>query len=245
MKLVINADDYGMRASIDAAIENLFDLGILCSASLLVTGASATEAGDFLRAHPEYGAGLHLDLDPIFSAAGFGKDDHGRFLVPDIFFEQEEIRTSIHDKILRQLESFHRLTGRTPDHLNGHHHVHLFIPVLKTILPLLRQAGVSSIRYVSSFYPTAWQAGAARELIREAGLVTTKLFFEGVDLPGPQDACSAEVMVHPALPVAAEEKRRTRDYAALADEGFRLRLVSAGYQLCTFADLAACSCRYV
>jgi len=243
MKLVINADDYGMRASIDAAVESLFELGVLQSASLLVTGASARDAGAFLRSHPECGAGLHLDLDSIFSAAGFGKDDHGRFLVPDIFFEQEEVTAAIHDRTLAQLESFRLMAGRTPDHLDGHHHAHLFIPVLRIILPLLRQHRVPAIRCFSSFYPTGWQAGAARELIREAGLVTTRLFFEGVDLPGPQDACSAEVMVHPAMPVAAEEKWRAREYAALADEAFRLRLVSAGYELCTFADLAAVPCQ--
>ncbi|HOG65751.1 MAG TPA: ChbG/HpnK family deacetylase [Spirochaetota bacterium] len=242
MKLVINADDYGMRASIDAAVESLFELGVLRSASLLVTGASARDAGAFLGAHPGLGGGLHLDLDGIFSSAGFGKDDHGRFLVPDIFFEQDDVRSAIHDRTLAQLESFKLMTGRTPDHLDGHHHAHLFLPVLQIILPLLQRFRVPAIRWFQGFYPTGWQAGAARDLIHDAGLATTKLFFDGVLLPGPQEACSAEVMVHPAMPVAAEEKWRAREYAGLADESFRLRLISSGYEPCTFADLAAAPC---
>jgi predicted glycoside hydrolase/deacetylase ChbG (UPF0249 family) len=89
MKLIINADDYGMRSAIDAAVEHLFQSGVLTSASLMVTGSSAKDAAQFLARHEQFGAGLHIDLDGVFSEAGFGKDDHGRFLVPDIFFDQE------------------------------------------------------------------------------------------------------------------------------------------------------------
>jgi predicted glycoside hydrolase/deacetylase ChbG (UPF0249 family) len=243
MKLIINADDYGMRASIDAAVESLFGLGVVTSASLMVRGASAREAGAFLASHPQAGAGLHLDLDSLFSAAGFGKDDHGRFLVPDIFFEQEEVRSEIYDQTAAQLELFKKLTGRTPDHLDGHHHVHLFLPVLDLIIPLLISHKVPSMRYFTSFYATTWQVSASRDRIREAGLTIPALFLEGVELPGQQDACSAEMMVHPAMPVAAEQKWRARHYAALADEAFRQRLASPGYELCTFADLAAVPCQ--
>ncbi|MDR2733848.1 MAG: ChbG/HpnK family deacetylase [Spirochaetota bacterium] len=239
MKLIINADDYGMRPAIDAAVEHLLQIGVVTSASLMVTGSSAGDAAAFLAKNARFGAGLHLDLDMVFSSAGFGKDDHGRFLVPDIFFDQEEVRSAIREQLARQFGLFREMTGRVPDHLNGHRHVHLFPPVLELMMPFLKEHSIPCIRFFPSFYADPPQAAAIRDLLEQNALISTKIFTDGPHLPAPELACSAEVMVHIALPAAAEQKSRLREYALLADEAFRRSLESPGYELCSFAELAA------
>ena len=52
-KLIINGDDFGMHASINQAIENSFEKGILTSASLVANGDAfleITASGEMLRA---------------------------------------------------------------------------------------------------------------------------------------------------------------------------------------------------
>jgi len=238
MKLIINADDYGMRPAIDAAIEHLFQSGALTSASLMVTGSSAEDAARFLAANARFGAGLHLDLGEVFSSAGFGKDDHGRFLVPDIFFEQEDAREAIRERLTAQFALFGRMVGRMPDHVNGHHHVHLFPSVLELMLPLMDEYSVPCIRFFPSFYADPPQAEEARNFLIKNDLIFTELCIEGTDLPAPGLACSAELMVHVALPAAVEERSRLREYTALAGEDFLRGIRALGYECCSFADLA-------
>ena len=239
MRLIINADDYGMRPTIDAAVEHLLHCGVLTSASLMVTGASAREAAQFLVKHAQFGAGLHLNLDDIFSGAGFGKDDHGSFLVPDIFFEQEEVRAAIRERLAEQFALFVRMVGRAPDHVNGHRHVHLFPPVLALMMPLMKEYAVPCIRFFPGFYAEPPQAASIRDLLNENALVYTELCIQGPHLPASELACSAELMVHIALPASAEQKSRLREYAALADESFLRDIRASGYVCCSFADLAA------
>jgi predicted glycoside hydrolase/deacetylase ChbG (UPF0249 family) len=241
VKLIINADDYGMRPAIDAAVEHLLRIGAVTSASLMVTGSSARDAAAFLANtnNARFGAGLHLDLDMIFSGAGFGKDDHGRFLVPDIFFDQEEVRAAIREQLIRQFGLFCEMTGRKPDHVNGHRHVHLFPPVLELMMPLLKEYSIPCIRFFHTFYADPTQAAGIRDLLEKNALVFTEIFAEGPPLPAPELACSAEIMVHVALPSAAEQKSRLREYALLADEAFRRSLAPPGYEPCSFAELAA------
>jgi predicted glycoside hydrolase/deacetylase ChbG (UPF0249 family) len=238
MRLIINADDYGMRPTIDAAVEHLFLSGVLTSASLMITGNSAHDAAQFLAGNARFGAGLHLNLDDIFQE-GFGKDDHGRFLVPDIFFEQDGVRDAIRERLAGQFALFERMVGRAPDHVNGHRHVHLFPPVLELMVPLMKEYAVPCIRFFPGFYAEPPQAAEIRDLLDENALVYTELFVEGPHLPSPELARSAEIMVHIALPAAAEQKSRLREYAALADEGFLRDIRAPGYTCCSFADLAA------
>jgi predicted glycoside hydrolase/deacetylase ChbG (UPF0249 family) len=239
MKLIINADDYGMRPAIDAAVEHLLQIGTVTSASLLVTGSSAADAAAFLAKNPQFGAGLHLDLDMIFDEAGFGKDDHGRFLVPDIFFDQDGVRAAIREELARQFSLFNEMTGRMPDHVNGHHHVHLFPPVLELMLPFLKQYAVPCVRFIQNFYADPPQAAEIRDLFKDNALINTEIWIEGPHLAAPELACSAELMVHIAVPSAAEQKSRQRESALLADEAFRQSIAASDYALCSFADLAA------
>lgn len=60
--LIINADDLGMCHSVNTAIFNALQNGIVCSATLMVPCPWALHAMQFLAAHPEIPFGIHLTV---------------------------------------------------------------------------------------------------------------------------------------------------------------------------------------
>ncbi len=60
--LIINADDLGMCHSVNTAIFNALQNGIVCSATLMVPCPWALHAMQFLAAHPEIPFGIHLTM---------------------------------------------------------------------------------------------------------------------------------------------------------------------------------------
>ena len=58
--LIINADDFGLCHSANAAVFDLFEAGCLKSSTLMTPCPGADEAIDFAIAHPEYAIGVHL-----------------------------------------------------------------------------------------------------------------------------------------------------------------------------------------
>jgi hypothetical protein len=60
--LIINADDLGMCHSVNTAIFDALQNGIVCSATLMVPCPWALHAMQFLAAHPEIRFGIHLTV---------------------------------------------------------------------------------------------------------------------------------------------------------------------------------------
>ena len=60
--LVVNADDFGRSASINAAVVQAHRAGILTSASLMLNESATDEAVALARENPRLGVGLHLTL---------------------------------------------------------------------------------------------------------------------------------------------------------------------------------------
>lgn len=60
--LIINADDLGMCHSVNTAIFDALQNGIVCSATLMVPCPWALHAMQFLAAHPEIPFGIHLTV---------------------------------------------------------------------------------------------------------------------------------------------------------------------------------------
>jgi chitin disaccharide deacetylase len=61
-RLIVNADDFGRSASINAAVVRTHCEGILTSASLMVNEPAFDEAVSLAKQNPTLGVGLHLSL---------------------------------------------------------------------------------------------------------------------------------------------------------------------------------------
>jgi len=236
MNIIINADDFGMRPGIDNAIIELVEKGLLTSVSLLITHPNKDFAIDYINKHPELGAGIHLDLDSFFTRAGFGTNHLGRFLVPDVFFENEDLIKDLKTEIVSQLDIFCS-SGRIPDHVDGHHSVHLFLPILRILLPEMKKRNIPAIRFDNAFYQVTSDTVIAIDLLHEYGIVYPEKFVHGPVLPEKNGALSAELMVHVSQDVPEEECWRIKERSMLLNPHFSNRLKDDAYSLISFSDI--------
>ncbi|MGI8622208.1 MAG: ChbG/HpnK family deacetylase [Solirubrobacteraceae bacterium] len=139
--VIVNADDFGASAGVNAGIVEAHAHGIVTSTSLMVTGRAATEAARLARAHPGLSVGLHLDLD--------GEDADPRVPLDDA--------AAVRAELAHQLGAFGRLLGRAPTHVDSHHHVHRRPELAPLVGELVAPLGVplrgdGRVTYVGGFY---------------------------------------------------------------------------------------------
>lgn len=126
-KLIINADDFGMKEEVNRAICELYELGVVSSTSCMTNMPAWPQAAEYLRQHPEFGAGVHLvfnDGNPVLPAkkvpAIVGND--GQFL------EDQQImwgfrpgtNRQLRDEFRAQINRYIQDVGAPPDHLDNH-----------------------------------------------------------------------------------------------------------------------------
>lgn len=126
-KLIINADDFGMKEGVNRAIVELHQKGIISSVSCMTSKPAWPQAAHYLRQHPELGAGVHLVfndgypvLPPEQVPAILGKD--GQFL------EDQQImwgfrpgtNRQLRDEFRAQIDRYIQDVGAPPDHLDNH-----------------------------------------------------------------------------------------------------------------------------
>jgi predicted glycoside hydrolase/deacetylase ChbG (UPF0249 family) len=114
--LIVNADDFGRSAGVNAGVITGRESGIVTSASLTVRWPAAAEAAAYCRANPGFGVGLHLEL-------GEWVFDSGEWRVAYEVVSLSDAK-AVAAEVTSQLDSFRDLLGRDPTHLDSHQHVH-------------------------------------------------------------------------------------------------------------------------
>lgn len=154
-RLIVNADDFGRSADINAAVIAAHEQGILTTASLMVNEPAAAAAVELARLHPRLGVGLHLVLacgratPGIPATPGLVSPD-GRF--PDSapaaglrYFLRRDLRATLRREVAAQFDAFAR-TGLPLDHVNGHLNIHLHPTILRLVLDLAPPARPQRLR---------------------------------------------------------------------------------------------------
>ncbi|MFM7571781.1 MAG: hopanoid biosynthesis-associated protein HpnK [Snowella sp.] len=153
--LIINGDDFGFSSSVNHAIIESHEQGILTSTSLMVSGQACTEAVNLAKNHPDLGVGLHLVLVCGQSVLPYEKIPHlvdrdGNFLDDPvkaglIYQFNREARKELALEIRAQLEKFQE-TGLPMSHLDGHLHLHVHPVVLGIIKDLAAEFALKVLR---------------------------------------------------------------------------------------------------
>ena len=153
-RLIVNADDFGLSPSVNAAVIRAHREGILTTASLMVNEPGFAEAVRLAGENPRLGVGLHLTLLmghsalPPASIPGLvnarGEFSNNPVGVGLAYFFKRGLREQLRAEIHAQFEKFHA-TGLPLDHVNGHLHLHLH-PVVFNIL--MQDAGILRIRHL-------------------------------------------------------------------------------------------------
>jgi predicted glycoside hydrolase/deacetylase ChbG (UPF0249 family) len=120
-RIVLCADDYGLSPGVSRGILELLARGRLSAVSCMVVFPEFAEDGAFLR--PFVGLadiGLHFTLTGKRSLASVATEMH--LHAPPV--------ANIAAELERQIDRFREVTGRLPEYIDGHQHVHL-LPVVR------------------------------------------------------------------------------------------------------------------
>jgi predicted glycoside hydrolase/deacetylase ChbG (UPF0249 family) len=179
IRVVVNADDLGIHPAIDAGILRAHREGILTSASILVSGATAEEAsrravaqGLQLGVHLCLSSGLRPAAKPseVASLAPGGAFRFGWADVVRAWFLRE-LRPEEIDRELRAQVSRARDLGTQPDHLDGHQHLHLLPEVCAIVARIAEDEGLA-VRWPREPPSVEWlrAPGAAVKSLLVSGL---------------------------------------------------------------------------
>lgn len=154
-RLIVNADDFGLSPSVNAAVVRAHREGILTTASLMAGEAGFDEAVQLARENPRLGAGLHLVLLHGHAVLPPEKipglvNEHGEFSNSPVavgmkYFFLPGLREQLRAEIHAQFEKFHS-TGLPLDHVNGHLHLHLHPVVFKILMDDSEKLGLQRLR---------------------------------------------------------------------------------------------------
>lgn len=154
-KIIINADDLGMNSSVNEAIKDLIERGLLKSTSIMVkrNQKAFDDALDIVsKLSGSTGFGVHMDLDDFFPF-----DESGHYGI-----YEDDIPSNFHEILLKNAKRIEKDmryqistlidSGVVLTHLDGHHNIHLFPEIFEILLPLLREYGINKVRFPGSFY---------------------------------------------------------------------------------------------
>lgn len=153
--LIVTADDFGAAPEVNDAVEQGHHDGILTAASLMVSGAAASDAVARAKSMPRLRIGLHVvlvDGKPTLPAASIPDlvEETGMFrnamtaAAMRMFF-LPRVRRQLEAEIEAQFDAF-RATGFALDHVNTHKHFHLHPTIASTILRVGKRYGLRAMR---------------------------------------------------------------------------------------------------
>lgn len=228
--LVVNADDFGLSPGVNRGVVEAHERGIVTSTSLMARWPAAAEAAAYAKEHPDLSLGLHFDLGewayrheawaPVYEVAP--TDDAG----------------AVADEVARQLDTFRRLAGGEPTHIDSHQHVHRWEPVRSILIELARELAVplrghgSGIRYCGHFYGQTGKGFPLPDAISVEALI--KILIE---LPPGV----TELGCHPGVDetlASGYRSERAQEVKALCDPRVRAAILAEEIELRPFGGLA-------
>lgn len=213
---IINADDFGMSASVNEAILIAFKSGWINSASLMANLAGFDEACGFLESETVEGRiGVHLNLSegrPLTQRMAECKrfcDAAGMFRFRSASVRHAAMHLNAHERAAVQEELDAQIQacmarGLRPTHLDSHLHQHNEWAIGTIVLGLARKNGIPAIRimrnckrlnppkriYTAMYNARLWGSHLAR----------SRYFGAANEMHTILESCrEVEIMVHPKL----------------------------------------------
>ncbi len=141
MKLIVNADDFGLTSGVNTAVIECYLAGSLSSATLMVNTSAFDEAVEMAKANTGLGVGLHFNLtlgrplSSLHEISSIAMSD-GTFY-PRAMCEKRLIMGRIDTDHIRrefqaQVERF-KASGLKMTHIDSHQHIHIFPKVFDIV----------------------------------------------------------------------------------------------------------------
>lgn len=260
MKIITNADDFGMSEEVNAATIECFERGCLTSATIMPRMPGTAEAVAYALRRPELSFGVHLTYVGDTIEAPVGDPSNIPDLVQScgLFRPSNEVRLlalrnrlSVDQIALETQAQIQSLVdkGVRISHVDSHGHLHKYRPFRRALRAVLPKFGISRVRssqdlYLKKPYKSLnyWYGPIWSRKIRQY-FVTTDHFY----MPSSaRDTCwhdsllglfptlsgsTIEVGVHPGYSESWRADERS-EVLAFGDEARRL-----GYPLIGWSQL--------
>ncbi|WP_294152999.1 ChbG/HpnK family deacetylase [uncultured Selenomonas sp.] len=181
-QMILNADDFGRHAFINASVRDGVERGLLRSASLMAGEPAFDEAVAIAKAHSALGVGVHFtlvdgrpvlppaDVPSLVGSDGRFRPNHMAF-VRDYFLGRIR-RDDIHHELTAQAQKILR-AGLRPDHVDSHQHIHILPGVFSIALDVAESAGIHAVRIPAvDVGDGGFFAGGVSAIVGRLGLYT-------------------------------------------------------------------------
>lgn len=240
MRVIINGDDFGMRAAVNQAILEAHQAGRLTSTSLLVDGAAAAEAVGIAQQQPELGVGLHLNLDPYL---GYDVDGYyGRTLSnvnPAKLQDAIDNLAEVEAEIDRQFSRFLAF-GLAMSHVDSHHNAHLLPEIFGAVVRVAGRYNVRKMRFYPDFYEGETDLYRRHTQILAENAFRTTTHFRDFSDPSATNHLAegvTEVMAHLDKPGWGGEGWCEAQFARLLSPEVEAQLAAQGAHLVSFHQM--------
>lgn len=250
MKVVFNADDFGLHPNVSLGIIHAVERGVVRSTSVLASMVSEDELKSLKRLE-QLGAsyGVHLTLTSGKPLSNFPAEllaEDGSFDKSVVFSPFSMPRLS-REIVLKELSAqVEVLLPYGPSHLDTHHHIHAFGVVLDAIVSLAKTFGLA-VRALNKDMRAYLKAQNIRccdvfidSFFGKNNLTVEKLMFL-LDKASSEGAQKVEVMCHPGyvneIPptLSSYLSQRETELSVLTSDQLMRELATKGYQLINYA----------
>lgn len=224
MRLIVNADDFGLTLGVSEGIIKGIKEGIVTDTTVMVNMESFEESIKLLKENNISEAGLHLNLTCGKSIVNKEEvstivDENGYFFrKPNLFRDDMKIE-EIEKELRAQIEKF-KSSGLRLNHIDAHHHFYIFFDdILDLAIKLAKEEGV----------PMRCPSEEKRNKVIKEGVICPdyfeKTFFDDIiseeylieRLDYLKDEYDVvEFMVHPAI--VDEELKELSSYTYLREK---------------------------
>ncbi|MDQ0201487.1 chitin disaccharide deacetylase [Neobacillus ginsengisoli] len=198
IKLIVNADDFGLSRGVNNGIIDSYLYGIVNSTSMMMNMSGTEHALHLAKKYPELRVGIHLVLTcgrPILEDVPSLVDENGQFKSLSIFMAKNISLDELEREWNAQIERFIH-SGLNPTHFDSHHHVHTLIELSPVVKRLSEKFGIP-VRRNGSIGIDGVESLADLTLFDFYGEGVTPHYF--TNLPARlQDGVTVEIMCHPA-----------------------------------------------
>lgn len=243
MKLIINADDFGLTYGVTQGIYDAIRRGVVTSTTMMVNTWATEYAAELAREDPELAVGLHVNISlgrPLTDCPSLLQN--GCFVKPairNIDTRYDEIQLA--RELSAQYERFVDLVGREPTHIDSHLYTHQKLEkVRQAVLALAEKHGLPVRDADTSLWKAPCFEGNFKVLPGEdISDLMEKLKWLVENLQG---STCAELMVHPAwadallLKNSSYNVQRTYEHSVLTDPESRECLRRLAVELVSFKE---------
>ena len=246
MKLIINADDFGLTKGVTLGILKAMEEGVVTETTALANGEYFREGIEEAKLRGIRNIGVHLTITGGKSLLPLEQvpslvDERGYFRKSQRNYNYAEIK----EELRAQMEGFLQVFDE-PSHIDGHHHFYGFNLELMEIVFELAKEYKLPLRLVDNRYKKLY----AQENIATTEAFSTAFYGKKLSFQCLKDTVmkhrnydTLEIMTHPAyvderlMLLSSYNLERARELEIITSEELKAFIKHEGIELMTYRDI--------